>query len=93
MGPDHSQIEIYEESSTVFCSGTRICWVSVEAKKLTTRDMFVPTCARAMRRSPRYEPTHDPSGGCRTTSCGSDGEATELHEAQAAMKELCQNVT
>ncbi len=47
MGPDHSQIEIYNESKhgVLFAAQKPMMNLDADPKKLTTRDMFVPTCA------------------------------------------------
>lgn len=47
MGPDHSQIEIYSESKhgVLFASQSDRLNLDADPKQLTTRDMFVPTCA------------------------------------------------
>jgi len=47
MGPDHSQIEIYHESKhgVLFNAQRGSMNLSVPARKLTARDMPVPTCA------------------------------------------------
>src|ERR1041385_3230004 len=47
MGPDHSQIEIYEESKhgIIFQAQAHLLNLDAPPKTLTTRDMFVPTCA------------------------------------------------
>jgi hydroxylamine dehydrogenase len=47
MGPDHSQIEIYEESrhGILFAAQEHLLNLNADPKSLTTRDMFVPTCA------------------------------------------------
>jgi len=47
MGPDHSQIEIYEESrhGILFGAQQRLLNLAAPPRELTTRDMFVPTCA------------------------------------------------
>lgn len=47
MGPDHSQIEIYEESKhgALFVAQHESMNLEAEPKKLTTADMSVPTCA------------------------------------------------
>ena len=47
MGPDHSQIEIYDESKhgVMFAAQERLLNLNAPPKALTTRDMFVPTCA------------------------------------------------
>jgi hydroxylamine dehydrogenase len=47
LGPDHSQIEIYEESKhgVMFEAQREMLNLRAEPRALTTRDMFVPTCA------------------------------------------------
>src|SRR4029077_6178546 len=47
LGPDHSQIEIYEESKhgVMFNAQEKLLNLNADPKNLTTRDMFVPTCA------------------------------------------------
>ena len=47
MGPDHAQIEIYEESKhgVLFASQRDQLDLGADPKSLSTRDMFVPTCA------------------------------------------------
>ncbi|HSU66338.1 MAG TPA: multiheme c-type cytochrome [Tepidisphaeraceae bacterium] len=47
MGPDHSQIEIYEESKhgVLFASQREHMNLSAKPDKITTADMPVPTCA------------------------------------------------
>jgi hypothetical protein len=46
MGPDHSQLEIYEESrhGVLFEAQRKLLNLTASPKELTTRDMFVPTC-------------------------------------------------
>jgi len=47
MGPNHSQIEIYEESrhGVVFAAQEKLLRLDADPRTLSTRDMFVPTCA------------------------------------------------
>lgn len=64
MGPDHSQIEIYNESKhgVMFAAQEKLLNLDAEPKKLTTRDMFVPTCATChMSGVNGLKVTHDPS--------------------------------
>jgi hydroxylamine dehydrogenase len=64
MGPDHSQIEIYEESKdgVMFQAQERLLNLDTPLKTLTTRDMFVPTCATChMSGINGMGITHDPS--------------------------------
>lgn len=59
------QIEIYEESKhgVLFQAQRHLLNLSVEPKKLTTRDMVVPTCATChMSSFNGVNMTHDPSG-------------------------------
>ena len=64
MGPDHSQIEIYEESKhgVMFHAQEQLLNLDAPPKTLTTRDMFVPTCATChMSGINGLKVTHDPS--------------------------------
>jgi hydroxylamine dehydrogenase len=64
MGPDHSQIEIYEESKhgIMFQAQERLLNLDAPPKTLSTRDMFVPTCATChMSGINGIGVTHDPS--------------------------------
>jgi hydroxylamine dehydrogenase len=64
MGPDHSQIEIYEESKhgVMFAAQEKLLNLNADPKNLTTRDMFVPTCATChMSGINGLGITHDPS--------------------------------
>ena len=64
MGPDHSQIEIYEESKhgVMFHAQEHLLNLDAPPEKLTTRDMFVPTCATChMSGINGLNVTHDPS--------------------------------
>jgi hydroxylamine dehydrogenase len=64
MGPDHSQIEIYEESKhgVIFAAQEKSLNLDASAGSLTTRDMFVPTCATChMSGLNGLKETHNPS--------------------------------
>ena len=64
MGPDHSQIEIYEESKhgVMFAAQEHLLNLDAEPKSLTTRDMFIPTCATChMSGLNGLKVTHDPT--------------------------------
>ena len=64
MGPDHSQIEIYEESrhGVMFEAQREQLNMKAAPGSLTTRDMFVPTCATChMSGINGLKVTHDPS--------------------------------
>src|SRR5207247_9354892 len=47
LGPDHSQLEIYEESKhgVMFHAQRHLLNLAASPKELKTRDMFIPTCA------------------------------------------------
>ncbi len=47
MGPDHSQLEIYHESKhgVIFAAQKDLLNLSKDPVQLTSKDMFVPTCA------------------------------------------------
>jgi hydroxylamine dehydrogenase len=64
MGPDHSQIEIYEESKhgVMFQAQRELLNLNAPSSTLTSRDMFVPTCATChMSGINGVGVTHDPS--------------------------------
>jgi hypothetical protein len=64
MGPDHSQIEIYEESKhgVMFNAQSALLNLSKPPSQLTTHDMWVPTCATChMSGINGNKVTHDPS--------------------------------
>jgi hypothetical protein len=64
MGPDHSQLEIYNESKhgVMFAAQRNQLKLGVAPKSLTSRDMFVPTCATChMSGLNGQKVTHDPS--------------------------------
>ena len=64
MGPDHSQIEIYSESKhgVIFAAQQSSLNLNAPASTLTTRDMFVPTCATChMSGLNGLKETHNPS--------------------------------
>jgi hypothetical protein len=95
MGPDHSQLEIYEESKhgVLFQAQRKLLDLSAPPRKLTTRDMFVPTCATChMSGINGLNVTHDPS---ERLSYNLFAEITDRRpnyaRAQAAMKDLCRN--
>jgi hypothetical protein len=94
LGPDHSQMEIYTESKhgTMFAAQRNLLNLSVTPSKLTTRDMFVPTCATCHFSGINGRgTTHDPSD---RLSYYLFAEITQKRpnaaRAQAAMKDICQ---
>jgi nitrate/TMAO reductase-like tetraheme cytochrome c subunit len=95
LGPDHSQMEIYTESKhgVMFAAQQRLLDLSVEPKKLTTREMFVPTCATChMSGLNGLNVTHDPGD---RLSYYLFAEITDKRpnfaRGQAAMKDVCRN--
>lgn len=93
MGPDHSQIEIYEESKhgVLFQAQEHVLNLDVPPKSLTTREMFVPTCATCHMSGINGLPvTHDPSERLSyyLASAISD-KRPNYAAAQAKMKQIC----
>jgi len=95
MGPDHSQIEIYEESKhgVLFQAQRKLLDLAAEPKKLTTRDMFVPTCATChMSGLNGQKVTHDPSERLSYNLAAEiTDKRTNFAQAQEAMKNVCSN--
>lgn len=93
LGPDHSQIEIYEESKhgVMFASQEKLFNLSVAPKDLTTRDMFVPTCATChMSGINGLGVTHDPSERLSYYLANAISEKRPNYAAaQAKMKQVC----
>jgi len=93
MGPDHSQIEIYEESrhGILFAAQNRLLNLNASPKSLTTRDMFVPTCATChMSGLNGLKVTHNP--GERLSYFLADPitkKRPQYTEAQQSMKQVC----
>ena len=93
MGPDHSQIEIYEESrhGILFASQQRMLNLSAPPKELTTRDMFVPTCATChMSGINGLKTTHNP--GERLSYFLADAitkPRPNYADAQVNMRQIC----
>jgi len=93
MGPDHSQIEIYEESrhGVLFAAQGRLLRLDVESRSLTTRDMFVPTCATChMSGINGNKVTHNP--GERLSYYLADAVSKQRPNylmAQTNMKQIC----
>ena len=93
MGPDHSQIEICEESKhgMMFQAQERLLNLDAPPKTLTTRDMFIPTCATChMSGINGLGVTHDPSE--RLSYYLADAitqKRPNYAAAQAKMKQVC----
>jgi hydroxylamine dehydrogenase len=93
LGPDHSQIEIYEESrhGVMFAAQRRLLNLDAPPKTLTTRDMFVPTCATChMSGLNGQKVTHDPSERLSYYLADAMTKPRPDHErAQANMRQIC----
>ncbi|HEX4285975.1 MAG TPA: multiheme c-type cytochrome [Terracidiphilus sp.] len=93
MGPDHSQIEIYDESKhgVMFAAQEHLMKLDADPRTLTTHDMFVPTCATChMSGINGLKVTHDPSDrlGWYLANAVSEKRPNYLR-AQANMKQVC----
>jgi hypothetical protein len=93
MGPDHSQLEIYEESKhgVLFQAQKKLLKLDAKPADLKTRDMFIPTCATChMSGLNGLKVTHDTS---ERLSYYLFAEVSDRRagyaQAQAAMKEVC----
>jgi hypothetical protein len=95
MGPDHSQLEIYTESKhgVLYEAQHRLLNLRAEPSKLTTRDMFIPTCATChMSGLNGMNVTHDPSERLSYLLAAEDSPKRPNYErGQAAMKDVCLN--
>jgi hypothetical protein len=95
MGPDHSQLEIYEESKhgVLFHAQHNLLNLDVAPKKLTTNEMFVPTCATChMSGLNGMNVTHDPSERLSYLLAAEiSPKRPNFAQAQANMKDLCVN--
>ena len=93
LGPDHSQIEIYEESKhgVMFAAQEKLLNLEADPNKLTTRDMFVPTCATChMSGLNGLGVTHDPSERLSYFLANAISEKRPNYaQAQAKMQQVC----
>ena len=93
MGPDHSQMEIYTESKhgVMFAAQRNLLNLDAPPRTLTTRDMFVPTCATChMSGINGLKVTHNPSD--RLSWYLADQISTHrpnFLQAQINMKQVC----
>lgn len=94
MGPDHSQIEIYDESKhgVMFAAQKNLLKLDANPRTLTTRDMFVPTCATChMSGINGLKVTHDPSERLSWYLANAVSEKRPNYlRAQANMKQVCE---
>ncbi len=93
MGPDHSQIEIYNESKhgVLFQSQHNLLKLHTRPDKLTTKEMFVPTCTTChMSGINGLKVTHDTSERLSYSLAAPISEKRPNYpQAQIAMKEVC----
>jgi hypothetical protein len=93
LGPDHSQLEIYEESrhGIMFHAQERLLRLDAAPGALTTRDMFVPTCATChMSGLNGLKVTHDPSDRLSYYLANPITKPRPNYDrAQFAMKQVC----
>lgn len=93
MGPDHSQIEIYDESKhgVMFAAQEKLLNLSAPSRQLTTRDMFVPTCATChMSGINGLKVTHNPSDRLSWYLANPVSEKRPNYlQAQVNMKQVC----
>src|SRR3974390_3394558 len=93
MGPDHSQIEIYDESKhgVMFAAQEHLLNLNANPKTLTTRDMFVPTCATChMSGINGLKVTHDPSERLSYYLANAITQKRPNYvQAQVNMKQVC----
>jgi hypothetical protein len=93
LGPDHSQLEIYEESKhgVMFHAQESQLKLDAPSKTLTTRDMFIPTCATChMSGLNGQKVTHDPSDRLSYYLADPITKPRPNHErGQASMKQVC----
>ena len=94
MGPDHSQIEIYEESKhgMLYNAQATLLNLNKPPRQLTTHDMWIPTCATChMSGLNGNKVTHDP--GERLSYYLADPISKRRPNylyAQTNMKQICQ---
>jgi hypothetical protein len=93
LGPDHSQLEIYNQSKhgVMFQAQRGLLNLDAPPRTLTTRDMFIPTCATChMSGINGLKVTHDPSDRLSYFLADAITKPRPNKEhAQAAMKQVC----
>jgi nitrate/TMAO reductase-like tetraheme cytochrome c subunit len=93
LGPDHSQLEIYTESKhgIMFAAQQNQMNLAAPSDSLTTKDMFVPTCATChMSGINGLGVTHDPSDRLSYNLFAEvTGPRPDAERAQAKMKQVC----
>jgi hypothetical protein len=93
LGPDHSQIEIYTQSKhgVMFAAQEKMLNLSAPPGSLTTKDMFVPTCATChMSGINGRGVTHDPSERLSYNLFAEISQPRpDAERARARMKDIC----
>jgi hypothetical protein len=93
MGPDHSQLEIYNESKhgVLFNAQRSLLKLNASPKGLTTHDMFIPTCATChMSGLNGLKMTHDTSERLSWNLADAVTKKRPNHDtAQTNMKDVC----
>jgi hydroxylamine dehydrogenase len=93
LGPDHSQLEIYTQSKhgVMFAAQEKMMNLSAPPDNLTTKDMFVPTCATChMSGINGRGVTHDPSDRLSYNLFAEVSQPRpDAGHAQARMKDIC----
>jgi hydroxylamine dehydrogenase len=93
MGPDHSQLEIFNESKhgVMFTAQKHLLKLDQPPAKLTTREMFIPTCATChMSGLNGLKVTHDTSERLSYNLAAEISTKRPNYAlGQAAMKETC----
>jgi hypothetical protein len=93
MGPDHSQLEIYNESKhgVMFAAQKHLLQLDTPPAKLSSREMFVPTCATChMSGLNNLKVTHDTTERLSYTLFAEVSEKRPNYAmAQVTMKEVC----
>jgi len=93
LGPDHSQLEIYTESKhgIMFAAQKDLLNLQAPSDSLTTKDMFIPTCATChMSGLNGGGVTHDPSDRLSYNLFAEiTTRRTDADRAEARMKNIC----
>ena len=93
MGPDHSQLEIFNESKhgLMFAAQEDLLNLKADPKTLSTRDMFIPTCATChMSGLNGLNVTHDTTERLSYWLFAEVSEQRPNYQrGQETMKELC----
>jgi hypothetical protein len=93
MGPDHSQLEIYHESKhgVMFHAQRHLLKLDAKPDKLSTREMFIPTCATChMSGLNGNKVTHDVTERLSWLLAPEISDKRPNYtQGQEAMKEIC----